>query len=161
MLFTTLAGLAGSIGVLRRQASPAQRATATACLLTFLSAVAVLLMSDVFEFSWRYQLPALVTLPPAGALGLTVIAGYVAARRQRATPPVSGPARRPSLRARAGPARVPAEGPGLRGLSRYHAGRRLIAPPCGQPGRGPNRAEANHTTSASGTSTTIGSSAGR
>jgi MYXO-CTERM domain-containing protein len=44
---------------------------------------AVLLGSDVFQFSWRYQLPALVTLPPAGALGLTVIAGYVMARRRR------------------------------------------------------------------------------
>jgi hypothetical protein len=76
--------------VLRRHASPAQRATATACVLTFLSAVAVLLASDVFEFSWRYQLPALVTLPPAGALGIMVVAGYVADRR-RATQQVPGP----------------------------------------------------------------------
>ena len=95
-LFTVLAGLAGSIGVLRRQASPAQRATATACLLTFFSAVAVLLASDLFEFSWRYQLPALVTLPPAGALGLTVMAGYIAARRQREPRQRSGPGRRPA-----------------------------------------------------------------
>ena len=95
-LFTVLAGLAGSIGVLRRQASPAQRATATACLLTFFSAVAVLLASDLFEFSWRYQLPALVTLPPAGALGLTVIAGYIATRRQREPRLLSGPGRRPA-----------------------------------------------------------------
>jgi hypothetical protein len=69
--------------MLRRRASPAQRATAAACLLTFLSAIAVLLASDAFEFSWRYQLPALVTLPPAGALGITVIVGYLAARRAR------------------------------------------------------------------------------
>jgi len=39
-----------------------------ACLLVFAEAVWVLLISDVFEFSWRYQLPALVMLPPAGAL---------------------------------------------------------------------------------------------
>ena len=32
------------------------------------SGAAVLVMSDLFEFSWRYQLPALVTLVPAGAL---------------------------------------------------------------------------------------------
>ncbi len=32
------------------------------------------LASDLFEFSWRYQLPALVTLVPAGALGISVIA---------------------------------------------------------------------------------------
>ena len=56
-LLATVAGLAGSLGVLRRRATAAQRATATACLLTFASAVAVLLASDFFEFSWRYQLP--------------------------------------------------------------------------------------------------------
>jgi hypothetical protein len=98
-LFTALAGLAGTIGVLRRRASAAQRATATACLLMFLSAVAVLLASDLFEFSWRYQLPALVTLPPAGTLGITVLIGYFAGRRRhgsrqvpsQAPQPASGP----------------------------------------------------------------------
>ena len=39
----------------------------------FTAAVSVLLMSDLFEFSWRYQLPALVTLIPAGALGLAAV----------------------------------------------------------------------------------------
>jgi hypothetical protein len=34
----------------------------------------VLLVSDVFEFSWRYLLPALVTLIPAGALGVATLA---------------------------------------------------------------------------------------
>jgi hypothetical protein len=33
----------------------------------------VLLVSDLFEFSWRYQLPALVTLVPAGALGIAAL----------------------------------------------------------------------------------------
>ena len=135
-LVTALAGLAGTIGVPRREASAAQRATATACLLTFLSAAAVLLASDLFEFSWRYQLPALVTLPPAGALGITVVIGYLAARRQRGAPVPS-------------PARPPASGP----RSGSYSG-------SGQPGRGPNRAEANHTTRASGTSSTTGSSTG-
>jgi Dolichyl-phosphate-mannose-protein mannosyltransferase len=97
-LLTAVAGLAGTIGVLRRRASAAQRATATACLLTFTSAVAVLLASDLFEFSWRYQLPALVTLPPAGALGITVVMGYVAGRRQRAGPPAGPPAEAPRYR---------------------------------------------------------------
>jgi hypothetical protein len=46
---------------------------ALACLLFFLTGAAVLVLSDVFEFSWRYQLPALVTLPAAGALGITAI----------------------------------------------------------------------------------------
>jgi len=35
--------------------------------------VFVLLISDLFVFSWRYQIPALVTLVPAGALGLDVL----------------------------------------------------------------------------------------
>jgi len=83
LLFMVLAGLAGSLGAARRGASSAQRATAMACLLTFLSAAAVLLASDLFEFSWRYQLPALVTLPAAGALGITVVTGYFAARRRQ------------------------------------------------------------------------------
>ncbi len=60
---------------------------ALACLLFFLAGAAVLIVSDVFEFSWRYQLPALVTLPAAGALGITAIVG-------RLRP--SGQARRPS-----------------------------------------------------------------
>jgi len=71
--FAALAGLAGSLAVLRRRASPAQRATALACLLFFATGVAALLSSDVFEFNWRYQLPALVTLPPAAALALTLL----------------------------------------------------------------------------------------
>ena len=136
-LFTALAGLVGTLGVLRRRASAAQRATATACLLTFLSAVAVLLASDLFEFSWRYQLPALVTLPPAGALGITVVIGYVAARRQRDPRPVPSPGR---------------EVASVSGNAGYSGS--------GQPGRGPNRADANHTTRASGTSSTTGSSPG-
>jgi hypothetical protein len=94
-----LAGLAGSISLLagrrrragavlaarsgpletRPSASQAdsagedQRAAAAACLVFFTAAVSVLLMSDLFEFSWRYQLPALVTLIPAGALGLAAL----------------------------------------------------------------------------------------
>ncbi len=41
----------------------------------------VLGVSDLFEFTWRYQIPALVTLPPAGALGLAAI--ILAARKPR------------------------------------------------------------------------------
>jgi hypothetical protein len=69
----TLTGLAGSAAVARRRADRRTRQLALACLLLFTSAAAVLLASDVFEFSWRYQLPALVTLVPAGALGIAVL----------------------------------------------------------------------------------------
>ena len=48
-----------------------RRDVSVACLLFFATAVILLLASDAFEFSWRYQLPALVTLPPAGALGIS------------------------------------------------------------------------------------------
>jgi hypothetical protein len=69
----TVTGLAGSAALVRRRADPGTRQLALACLLFFTSAVAVLLVSDLFEFSWRYQLPALVTLVPAGTLGIAVL----------------------------------------------------------------------------------------
>jgi len=79
-----LAALTGSAVLLaRRRAPPAARGPALACLLLFLSAVSVLLVSDVFEFSWRYLLPALVTLVPAGALGITAVLRAATARRAR------------------------------------------------------------------------------
>jgi Dolichyl-phosphate-mannose-protein mannosyltransferase len=83
-LFSLLAGLAGSAFLLRRarNMTAADRDTARACCYLLASGVAVLLLSDTFEFSWRYQLPALMTLPPAGALGITVIIGYVRSLRR-------------------------------------------------------------------------------
>jgi hypothetical protein len=75
----TLAGVAGSVlALIRRAGAAGGRQLALACLLFTATAAAILLGSDIFEFSWRYQLPALVTLPPAGALGI----GAVLARRQ-------------------------------------------------------------------------------
>ncbi|HEY5987109.1 MAG TPA: hypothetical protein VIV12_12150, partial [Streptosporangiaceae bacterium] len=67
-----LVGLVGSLAALRRRVTGAERAAAHACLVFFTGGTAFLLVSDVFEFSWRYQLPALVTLPPAGAFAITV-----------------------------------------------------------------------------------------
>jgi hypothetical protein len=91
-------GLLGSLGVLRRRGRAAdwtevpdvQRQLSLACLLVFGAAVAVLLASDAFEFSWRYQLPALVTLPPAGALGIALV--IEALRRKSPAAAVSGTA---------------------------------------------------------------------
>jgi hypothetical protein len=77
----TLAGLAGSVAALRTRADPGTRQLALACLLFFTSAAAVMAISDLFEFSWRYQLVTLVTLAPAGALGIAVILRSVRARR--------------------------------------------------------------------------------
>ena len=78
----TLAGLAGSAVSLRVRADPGTRQLALACLLFFTSAVALILASDLFEFSWRYQLLALVTLAPAGALGIATITRSIGTRQR-------------------------------------------------------------------------------
>jgi hypothetical protein len=79
LLLFTVTGLAGSLALLwrRTRGDPQARQPALACLLFFGSAVTLLLASDLFEFSWRYQLLALVTLVPAGALGIGVIIGWL------------------------------------------------------------------------------------
>jgi hypothetical protein len=48
--------------------------------------VAALLGADLYEFSWRYQLPALVTLPAGGALGVAAIRARL---RRPGQPPVT------------------------------------------------------------------------
>jgi hypothetical protein len=83
-LLSLLAGIAG-IFTFGRRRDPDN--LSLACLLVTGSAVAVLLGADLYEFSWRYQLPALVTLPVAGALGATAIARQVRNRRNHAAAP--------------------------------------------------------------------------
>ncbi len=79
----TLAGAAGAaVLLLRRRAGPAAHQLALGSLLCFTSALFLLLVSDLFEFSWRYQLPALVTLVPAGALGISAVAAAVRSGRR-------------------------------------------------------------------------------
>jgi hypothetical protein len=75
-LLGLLAGIGGIFTVRRR------REPALACLLITGCAVAVLLGADLYEFSWRYQLPALVTLPAAGAIGATALVRVIRARRR-------------------------------------------------------------------------------
>jgi hypothetical protein len=77
----TLTGLAGSVLALRRR----HRGTRThqlalASLLFTGAVVAILILPDMLEFSWRYQLPAVIILPPAGVLG---IAALLSRRRER------------------------------------------------------------------------------
>ena len=86
LLLFTVTGFIGSLAALfRRRADAVQRQLTLACLLFFTAAVADLLISDVFEFSWRYQLPAIVTLVPGGVLGLAAIL-RAAQARMRGTP---------------------------------------------------------------------------
>jgi hypothetical protein len=63
-------GVAGVAGVVAGRRRTELRVP---CLLVTLSAVVLLVSSDAFEFSWRYQLPAVVLLPLAGALGVTAL----------------------------------------------------------------------------------------
>jgi hypothetical protein len=55
----------------------------------FTSAAAILLISDAFEYSWRYQLPVLITLPPAAALAITAL--FTHRREGPGGPPVTAP----------------------------------------------------------------------
>ena len=87
-----LVGLAGSCLLGRRRE---HTTTATACLLSTATAIILLLGSDAYEFSWRYQLPALVLLPPAGILGTAAIATALrraAPKRAAAPEPADAPA---------------------------------------------------------------------
>jgi hypothetical protein len=68
----------GTGGVFARRRQPA---LALGCLLITGLAVAAAGGADLYEFSWRYQLPALVTLPPGGAFGATAILRAAAVRR--------------------------------------------------------------------------------
>jgi hypothetical protein len=92
LALAVLAGLAGSAALLRRRAGPGIRQPALACLLLFTSGAALVLVSDLFEFSWRYQLPALVTLVPAGALGISIIIRSARNRRSPGSVPTGSPA---------------------------------------------------------------------
>ena len=56
-------------------------ALARACLLTTGIAITAAGGADLYEFSWRYQLPLLVTLPLAGALGATAFLRLAVTRR--------------------------------------------------------------------------------
>jgi len=84
-LLSLLAGIAGIFTFRRRDPGN----LSLACLLVTGTAVAVLLGADLYEFSWRYQLLALVTLPVAGALGATAIARQVRNRRERTVSPAA------------------------------------------------------------------------
>jgi hypothetical protein len=64
-------GLLGGFGMGNARRSGIRAAS----LLVSGMAVTVLLTAAAFEFSWRYQLPGLVLLPMAGALGVTAFTG--------------------------------------------------------------------------------------
>jgi hypothetical protein len=69
LLLALLGGVLAGLGVLRARRSRLR----AVCWFPSLACIAVLVSADVFEFSWRYQLPALVLAPIAGAIGFTAI----------------------------------------------------------------------------------------
>ena len=99
--------LSATAGVFARNRDPA---LALGCLLATGLAVAVLLGADLYEFSWRYQLPGLVTLPAAGALGATMIRCTLTRRSGRSPAASSTPTTGSgSARTRSSDGTVPAE----------------------------------------------------
>jgi Glycosyl transferase family 2 len=66
-----IAGLLGGVGIGNARRSGIRAASLLASGL----GITVLITAAAFEFSWRYQLPALVLLPLAGALGITALTG--------------------------------------------------------------------------------------
>jgi len=65
-----LAGILAALGVGRAKRSGLRSA---AGMLAATAIVVVVTAAATAEFSWRYQLPQLFLLPPAGALGLTAM----------------------------------------------------------------------------------------
>ena len=65
-----LAALGGLFGLTRRARGARGNGLRAQILLWAGTGTALLLGADIFEFSWRYQLPALVLLPLGGAFGV-------------------------------------------------------------------------------------------
>jgi hypothetical protein len=100
-LLCVIVGLAGSaLAFTRRPRAVGARPVALACLLFYATGVIVLGVSDLFEFTWRYQIPAIITLPAAGALGIGAL--MRAARKPREPlPAATVPGRAPEMAAQA------------------------------------------------------------
>jgi hypothetical protein len=87
LLACVILALVAGLGVGRARHSGQQ----LACLLWLATGLGLLLAADLYEFSWRYQLPALVTIPPAAALALSALTSPRAAREPPATQEPRGP----------------------------------------------------------------------
>lgn len=83
LLACVILALAAGLGAGRARRSGQQ----LACLLWLVTGLGLLLAGDIYQFSWRYQLPALVTIPPAAALALSALTSPKAAREPPAREP--------------------------------------------------------------------------
>jgi hypothetical protein len=87
LLFTIIGLLGSVIALVYRRGSPRARNLALASLAFFVTALGLLIIADLYVFSWRYQLQAIVTLPPAGVLGAAAAIQAIRYRRQRVLSP--------------------------------------------------------------------------
>jgi hypothetical protein len=87
LLACVILALAAGLGVGRARRSGQQ----LACLLWLAVGLGLVFTADLYEFSWRYQLPALVTIPPAAALALSALTSPRAMRESSATKDPGGP----------------------------------------------------------------------
>jgi len=87
LLACVILALVAGLGVGRARHSGQQ----LACLLWLGTGLGLLLAAGLYEFSWRYQLPALVTIPPAAALALSALTSPREAREPPVTQAPGGP----------------------------------------------------------------------
>jgi hypothetical protein len=87
LLACVILALVAGLGVGRARRSGQQ----LACLLWLGAGLGLLLAADLYQFSWRYQLPTLVTIPPAAALALSALTSPRAVRQPPATHEPAGP----------------------------------------------------------------------
>lgn len=92
LALTALLGIATTFGIGRARHSGLR----SAAMLSTGMGLALLLSAASFEFSWRYQLPALVTLPLGGALG---VKAFMARRRRPDLAPFPDPVDRAAVSA--------------------------------------------------------------
>jgi Dolichyl-phosphate-mannose-protein mannosyltransferase len=87
LLACVILALVAGLGVGRARRSGQQ----LACLLWLAVGLGLVFTADIYQFSWRYQLPALVTIPPAAALALSALTSPGAVRESSATKEPAGP----------------------------------------------------------------------
>ena len=87
LLACAILALVAGLGVGRARHSGQQ----LACLLWLGAGLVLLLAADLYQFSWRYQLPTLVTIPPAAALALSALTSPRPAREPSAEHEPGGP----------------------------------------------------------------------
>jgi hypothetical protein len=93
LLACVILALAAGVGIGRARHSGQQ----LACLLWLATGLGLLLAAGLYEFSWRYQLPALVSIPPAAALALSALTSPRVVREPPKTQEPGGPDSAPAM----------------------------------------------------------------